>query len=43
MDEGRAVGVVCLDFNKTFDTASHHIIKLTKWELDKWTVKWIEN
>jgi len=45
VDEGRAVGVVYLDFSKAFDTVSHNILlgKLRKCGLDEWSVKWIEN
>ena len=36
---------VYLDFSKAFDTVSHNILidKLTKYKLDKWTVRWTEN
>ena len=45
VDEGRAVDVVYLDFNKAFNTVSHDILlgKLRKCGLDEWTVRWIEN
>jgi len=45
VDKGRAVDVVYLDFSKAFDTVSHNILlgKLRKYELDEWSVKWIEN
>ena len=45
VDEGRAVGVVYLDFSKAFDTVSHNILigKLRKRGLDEWSVRWIEN
>jgi len=45
IDEGRAVDVVYLDFNKAFDTVSHDILlgKLRKCGLDEWSVRWIEN
>jgi len=45
VDEGRAVGVVYLDFSKAFDIVSHNILvgKLRKCGLDKWTVRGIEN
>jgi len=45
LDEGRAKGVVYLDFSKAFDTVSHNILlgKLRKCGLDEWSVKWIEN
>jgi len=44
VDEGRAVGVVYLDFSKAFDTVSHNILlgKLKKCGLDEWSVRWIE-
>ncbi|PKU47057.1 rna-directed dna polymerase from mobile element jockey-like [Limosa lapponica baueri] len=45
IDEGMAVGVVYLDFNKAFDTVSHTILigKLRKRRLEEWTVRWTEN
>ncbi|GAB0189064.1 mitochondrial enolase superfamily member 1 [Grus japonensis] len=45
VDEGRAVGVVYLDFSKAFDTVSHNILisKLRKCGLDEWSVRWVEN
>ena len=45
VDEGRAVDVVYLDFNKVFDTASYNILitKLRKCGIDEWMVKWVEN
>jgi len=45
VDEGRAVEVVHLDFNKAFDTVSHNILlgKLRKCGLDEWSLRWIEN
>ncbi|GAB0205426.1 WD repeat-containing protein 36 [Grus japonensis] len=45
VDEGRAVGVVCLDVSKAFDTVSHNIVigKLRKCGLDEWTVQWVQN
>jgi len=41
VDEGRAVGVVYLDFSKAFDTISHNFLlgKLRKCGLDEWTVR----
>jgi len=44
VDEGRAVNAIYLDFCKAFDTVSHNIVidKLTKYKLDKWTVRWID-
>jgi len=43
--EGRAVGVVYLDFSKAFDTVSHNILigKLRKCGLYEWSVRRIEN
>ena len=37
--------VVYLDFSKVIDSVSHNIIirKLTKFRLNKWTVRWIES
>ncbi|GAB0182200.1 mitochondrial enolase superfamily member 1 [Grus japonensis] len=45
VDEGRAVGVVYLNFRRAFDTVSHNILisKLRKCGLDEQTVRWIEN
>ena len=45
VDEGRAVDVVYLDFNKVFDTASYNILitKLRKCGIDEWMVRWVEN
>ncbi|GAB0204121.1 mitochondrial enolase superfamily member 1 [Grus japonensis] len=45
VDEGRAVGVVYLDFSKTFDRSSHNILtsKLRKCGLDEWTGRWVGN
>jgi len=44
-DEGRAVGVVYLDFSKAFDTVSHNVLlgRLRKCGLDEWSVRWTEN
>jgi len=41
----RATNVAYLDFSKASDTVSHHILtgKLEKCELNRWTVRWIEN
>ncbi|CAM5171201.1 unnamed protein product [Eretmochelys imbricata] len=45
VDMGKAVDVIYLDFSKAFDTVSHSILarKLKKYELDEWTIKWIES
>jgi len=45
VDEGRAVGVVYLDFSKALDTVSCNILvgKLRKCGLDEWSVRWIQN
>jgi len=45
VDEGRAVGVIYLNFNEAFDTVSRNILigKLRKCGLDEGTVRWIEN
>ena len=42
---GRAVDVIYLDFHKAFDTVSHNILimKLRKFGIDEWTVRWVEN
>lgn len=39
------MGIVYLNFRKAFDTISHNIFihKLTRYELGKWTLRWIEN
>ncbi|KAK4832744.1 hypothetical protein QYF61_025273 [Mycteria americana] len=44
MNERRVVDIFCLDFSKVFDTVSRNIPidKLTKYRLDKWTVRWIK-
>jgi len=45
IDEGRAVDVVYLEFNKAFATVSHNILKgkLRKCGLDERSARWIEN
>ena len=45
VDEGKAVHVVCLDFSKAFDTASHSILleKLAAHDLDGCTLHWVKN
>ncbi|CAM5105414.1 unnamed protein product [Natator depressus] len=45
VDEGKAVDVLFLDFSKAFDMVSHSILasKLKKYELDEWTIRWIES
>ena len=45
IDVGRAVDVVYFDFNKAFDTVSHSILvmKLRKYRIDEWTVRWVED
>uniref|UniRef100_A0A8C3FB04 Reverse transcriptase domain-containing protein n=1 Tax=Chrysemys picta bellii TaxID=8478 RepID=A0A8C3FB04_CHRPI len=45
VDEGKAVDVLFLDFSKAFDTVSHSILasKLNKYQLDEWTIRWIES
>ncbi|CAM4486392.1 unnamed protein product [Caretta caretta] len=45
VDEGKAVDVLFLDFSKAFDTVSHSILasKLKKYELNEWTIRWIES
>ena len=43
MDEGGAVDVVYLDFNKAFDTISHSILeKLAAHGLDRSTLLWVK-
>ena len=48
IDDGKAVGVVYLDFRKAFDTVSHSILtaQLRKCGLDnrvvRWTVNWLK-
>ncbi|RMC14926.1 hypothetical protein DUI87_07103 [Hirundo rustica rustica] len=45
VDAGKAVGVVCLDFSKAFDTVSHSILldKLAAHGLDRSTLRWVRN
>ena len=47
VDEGKAVDVVCLDFSKAFDTASHSILlqKLEACGLESlfWIKSWLED
>jgi len=45
VDEGKAVGVVYLDFSKAFDTVSHSILLeiLAAHGLDGCTLPWIKN
>ncbi|CAM5146132.1 unnamed protein product [Natator depressus] len=45
VDEGKVVDMLFLDFSKAFDTVSHSILasKLKTYELDEWTVRWIES
>lgn len=45
VDEEKAVNTVYLNFSKSFDTVSLNIFtdKLTKYRLDTWAVRWIEN
>ena len=45
VDEGRAVDIVYLEFNKAFDTVFQKILieKLLKYGLAEQTVRWIEN
>ncbi|KAJ7414419.1 hypothetical protein BTVI_41175 [Pitangus sulphuratus] len=45
VNERKAVNVVCLDFSKAFDTASHCILpeKLAAHGLDRCTLCWVEN
>ncbi|KAJ7407139.1 hypothetical protein WISP_128577 [Willisornis vidua] len=44
VDEGEAVGVVCLGFSKAFDTISHSILleKLAAHGLDRQAVHWVK-
>lgn len=43
--ERMTVDNVNLDFNKAIDSVSHNILigMLGKFEIDQWTVRWIEN
>ncbi|KAK4821662.1 LOW QUALITY PROTEIN: hypothetical protein QYF61_027130 [Mycteria americana] len=45
VDEGKAVDVGYLDFNKAFDTVSHSILleKLAVLDLDGCTLRWVKN
>ena len=45
VDEGRATDIVYLNFSTAFDVVSHNILidKLTKYGLEKSTVRWTEN
>ncbi|GAB0203241.1 mitochondrial enolase superfamily member 1 [Grus japonensis] len=45
VDEGNAVDVVYLDFNKAFDTVSHSILpeKLAAHDLDGHMLRWVKN
>ncbi|KAF4798796.1 RNA-directed DNA polymerase from mobile element jockey-like protein [Turdus rufiventris] len=45
LDAGKAVDVVCLDFNKAFNTVSHSILleKLAACGLDRSTLCWVKN
>jgi len=45
VDEGKAVGIACLDFSKTFDTVSHIILleKLAAHGLDRYMLCWVKN
>jgi len=45
IDDGRAVHDTYLNFSKAFNILFHHILieKLTKYGLDKQTVRWIES
>ena len=44
VDEGKAAGVVCLDFIKVFDTISYSILqKLAARDLDSYTLGWVKN
>ncbi|RMC22456.1 hypothetical protein DUI87_00770 [Hirundo rustica rustica] len=45
VDAGKAVGVVCLDFSKAFDTVSHSTLQdeLSARGLDRSTLPWVRN
>jgi len=45
VNEVNAVDAVYLDLSKPFDVVCHNILidKLTKYRLNKWKVRWIEN
>ncbi|KAK4827593.1 hypothetical protein QYF61_019495 [Mycteria americana] len=45
VDEGKAVGVVYMDFSKAFDTVSHSILleKLAAHGFDGHTLRWVKN
>ncbi|GAB0184593.1 hypothetical protein GRJ2_000924600 [Grus japonensis] len=44
VDEGKAVDVIYLDFNKAFDIVSHSILleKLVAHGLDRCTLRWVK-
>lgn len=45
VNEENAADAVYLDFSKAFDVVSCNVLtdKLTKYRLDKWKIRWIEN
>jgi len=45
VDEGKAVGIIYLDFSKAFKTVSHAILleKLAVHGLDRYTLRWVKN
>ena len=45
MDEGKAVGVIYLDFSNAFDLISHSILlqRLAARGLDRYTLGWVRN
>lgn len=45
MDEGDAVDVVFLDFNKAFDSVPHSILleQLSNYEMRRVTMHWVKN